>query len=123
MSVSDAPARPAWISHADKSAKKASFTPRLYSHNAPLGMPPSSEQPMEGMGKPQFRADCEKHRLECNNPLKTRRWPALGNTPDEGNTGGALALERGERARVCCSKVTGTTSGPAGVFAEKHSNG
>src|SRR5262249_11386544 len=28
--------RPAWVSHADKSAKKASFTPRLYSHNAPL---------------------------------------------------------------------------------------
>src|SRR5215475_8688223 len=34
MSVSDVPARPAWVSHADNSAKKASFTPRLYSHNA-----------------------------------------------------------------------------------------
>jgi hypothetical protein len=28
------PARPAWVSHSDNSAKKASFTPRLYSHNA-----------------------------------------------------------------------------------------
>src|SRR5262245_19236178 len=36
MSVSDAPARPAWVSHSDNSAKKASFTPRLYSHNGRL---------------------------------------------------------------------------------------
>ena len=31
MSVSDVPARPACVSHADNSAKKASFMPRLYS--------------------------------------------------------------------------------------------
>jgi hypothetical protein len=36
MSVSDVPSRPAWASHADNSAKKASFTPRLYSHNVRL---------------------------------------------------------------------------------------
>src|SRR5262245_1233809 len=34
MSVSDVPARPAWVSHSDNSAK--SFTPRLYSHNVRL---------------------------------------------------------------------------------------
>jgi hypothetical protein len=33
MSVSDVPARPAWVNHADNSAKKASFIPRLYGHN------------------------------------------------------------------------------------------
>jgi hypothetical protein len=34
-------------------------------------MPPSSEQiygDMDRGRKPQFRADCEKQRLECNNP-------------------------------------------------------
>ena len=34
-------------------------------------MPPSSEQSYGDMDrgrKPQFRADCEKQRLECNNP-------------------------------------------------------
>src|SRR5690242_5367057 len=30
MSLSDVPARPAWVSHADKSAKKFSFISRLY---------------------------------------------------------------------------------------------
>src|SRR5262249_11559734 len=34
MSVSGVPARPAWVSHSDNSAKEASFTPRLYSHSA-----------------------------------------------------------------------------------------
>src|SRR5262245_13983191 len=38
MSVSDVPSRPAWASHADNSAKKASFTPRLYSHNVRLAV-------------------------------------------------------------------------------------
>ena len=33
MSLSDVPARVAWISHADNSAKKASFTQLLYSQN------------------------------------------------------------------------------------------
>src|SRR5262249_37709075 len=36
MSVSDVPARLASASHADNSAKKASFTARLYSHDARL---------------------------------------------------------------------------------------
>src|SRR5262249_1027679 len=36
MSVSGVPERPASASHADNSAKKASFTPRLYSHNVRL---------------------------------------------------------------------------------------
>src|SRR5262245_56681662 len=36
MSVSDVPARPAWVSHADSSEHEASFTPRLYSHHALL---------------------------------------------------------------------------------------
>src|SRR5262245_48484047 len=32
ISISDVPARPAWVSHADNSAKTASFMPPLYSH-------------------------------------------------------------------------------------------
>src|SRR4051812_46470926 len=36
ISTSDVPARPASVSHADNSAKKASFMSRLYSHDVRL---------------------------------------------------------------------------------------
>jgi hypothetical protein len=37
MAVSGVPARPACVSHADSSAKKASFMPRLYSRKVRAG--------------------------------------------------------------------------------------
>jgi hypothetical protein len=52
MSVSDLPARPACVSHAESSAKKASFTPRLYNHDVRSWV----QMPSAGMARSNRRA-------------------------------------------------------------------
>ena len=67
MSVSEVPARPACVSHADNSAKKASFMPRLYSRKVPAG----TERVYRGAVS-AFGAAGSSDR--CNTGIKSLGW-------------------------------------------------
>src|SRR5262245_45095357 len=95
MSVSDVPARPAWVSHSDNSAKEASFTPRLYSHNARFWHLASIRASAAiSLG---FRSEADMHGRAASTPAAVddpqRRRAALviGHSPNEHEESGLVA--------------------------------
>src|SRR5262249_15660802 len=96
MSVSDVPARPAWVSHSDNSAKEASFTPRLYSHKVGFWHPaPIRDSAAISLG---FRSEADMLGRAASTlgpwmPQRRRTALAAGHSPDEHEESGLVAYD------------------------------
>ena len=74
MSVSEVPARPAWVSHADNSMKEASFISGLYRRSRPLTTFAAPQRYVRSCNKQTLRGD---RRSGTDEPTRHQRpiWP------------------------------------------------